>query len=98
MAINYVNGVPLTRENIAFIKSVQKKDKEAKVATLQRKVASIKNFEPKSSADIKAQPNFAAPVAKAKKSHAQRKAEIVARSIASDPKKNQGFHDRRAVK
>lgn len=82
--MNYINGVPLTRQNIAFIKGVQQKDRENKRNELAARVSKVKNF----SKDAPAIAVVSASV-KTKKSHAERRAAIVARSIAHDPKNKQ---------
>lgn len=72
------NGLVLTKQNIEFRKNASKKAVEARIAK-------IKDFDPTAPVAFAI---TAAPKVKHKKSHAERRAAIVARSIANDPKQN----------
>lgn len=78
MATIIMNGVVLTRENIAFLKEIQIKARE-------ERIAKIKNF---GAPSVPALPCLKKQ--KTKISHAQRRARRVALSIAADPR-NKGM-------
>ena len=86
MGLNYVNGIPLTKGNIAFLKAIQQKDRE-------ERLAKIKNFKPATREEIERMAYEAALAEVQPKnqrdkriSHAARKARKVAYSIEHDPK------------